>query len=136
MRQHALDLTLRHFERKVGDLRVIGTWYGTDEVEPAIVILPAYRPAKPCVIALSAAYKYDDARYCAHAARAFGKIMGLSDDMATTAKLADVIHGSLPDLLTIPPFPTTEEVVGEVEVQTADGARTSFDMIVHKPGNA
>ena len=92
--------------------------------------------AKPCIIALSAAFKYDDPRYLAHSARAFGKILGLTDDLATTAKLADLIHESLTDLLKIPPMPTTEKVVGEVEVQTADGRRTSFDMIVHDPGHA
>lgn len=136
MRQHFLDLTLRHSTRQVRDLEVVGTWVGVDELEPAIVIRPAFRPAKPCVIALSAAFKYDDPRYLAHSARAFGKIMGLSDDIRTTAQLADLIHESLTDLLKIPPAPTTEKVVGEVEVQAADGRRTTFDMIVHEPGNA
>lgn len=136
VRQHFLDLNLRHFHRQVGDLTVTGTWVGTEEYEPAIVLLPAYRHAKPCIIALSAAFKYDDPRYLAHSARAFGKILGLTDDLATTAKLADLIHESLTDLLKIPPMPTTEKVVGEVEVQTADGRRTSFDMIVHDPGHA
>lgn len=136
MRQHFLDLSLQHFHRQVGDLTVTGTWVGTDELEPAIVIQPAYRRAKPCIIALSAAYKYDDPRYLAHSARAFGRIMDLTDDMATTARLADLIHESLPDLLKIPPAPTTERVVGEVEVQAADGSRTSFDMIVNEPGHA
>lgn len=136
MRQHFLDLNLQHFHRKVGDLTVTGTWVGTDEIEPAIVIQPAYRRAKPCIIALSAAYKYEDGRYAAHAARAFGQILGLTDDMATTARLADLIHSSLPDLLAIPPLPTTEKVVGEVEVQAEDGRRTTFEMIVHEPGNA
>ena len=136
VRQHFLDLSLQHFHRQVGDLAVTGTWVGTDELEPAIVIQPAYRKAKPCIIALSAAYKYDDPRYCAQAARAFGQIMGLSDDMATTARLADLIYESLPDLLRIPPAPTAERVVGEVDVQAADGSRTTFDMIIHEPGHA
>lgn len=136
MREHALDLTLRHFHRQVGDLTVIGSWYGTDELEPCIVIQPAYRRAKPCVIALSSAYKYDDPRYLAHSARAFGQILGLTDDMATTARLADLIHESLTDLLKMPPAPTHERVIGEVEVQDASGRSRTFDMIVHDPGHA
>lgn len=134
-RQHFLDLTLTAFTRRVRDLEVVGTWVGTDEIEPAIVLRPANRPAKPCVIALSAAFKYDDPRYLAQAARAFGQVMGLSDDIATTARLADLIYDSLPDLLKIPPAPTTEKVVGEVEVETSDGRRTSFDMIEHQVGH-
>lgn len=45
MNRPVLDLTVRHFTRELGDLTVIGTWYGADlkEMEPVLCLVPTYR---------------------------------------------------------------------------------------------
>ena len=86
----AIDLTRNHFMRELGDLVVFGTWVYNDEqedTEPALVLLPRYRPPStvtPCVIALSAAYRYNDAKYCVHAAKGIAKALGFEDSMTRT----------------------------------------------------
>ena len=132
MREHVLDLNLHAFRHQVGDLLVYGSWVGTEEIEPALVILPANRRAKPCIIGLSAAWKYDDPRYLAHSARAFAQILGLDDNMSSVAKLADLIHGRLGDLLAMPPMPVREKVIGEGVIDDGTRAQT-FEMLQHEP---
>src|SRR5690606_10985945 len=67
MSGHILDLTKYAFVRRLGDITVYGTWVGpsVDESEPCLVLVPTHRinGCRPIVVALSAAYKYDDPRY-------------------------------------------------------------------------
>lgn len=133
----AIDLTRTHFVRHIGDLSLYGTWiFNNDQEaeEPALVVIPRYRATgfKPCVVALSAAYKYNDARYMVYAARQFVISLGFQDSMAECHKVATLIHDHLDDLLKIPPSPTTAIVVGEATINEAGGKRT-IELLDYEP---
>lgn len=131
----AIDLTRHAFMRELGDLVVFGTWIMNDEqedTEPALVILPRYRPPSsvvPCVIALSAAYRYNDAKYCVHAAKGIAKALGFEDSMQRTHKIADILHSHLPDLVSMPVDPTQAVVVGEAQVDLGSGRKQTVELM-------
>jgi hypothetical protein len=133
----AIDLTRTHFVRHLGDLSIYGTWiFNNDQEaeEPALVVIPRYRRDgfKPCVVALSAAYKYNDERYMVRAARHFLSMLGIQDSMAECHKVATLIHSHLLDLLTIPPSPTTAIIVGEAVIGEGLRRRT-VDILDYEP---
>ncbi|MDF3073454.1 MAG: BcepIL02 gp45 [Alphaproteobacteria bacterium] len=135
-RQPAIDLSRQQFSRTSGDLAVIGTWLWNEDQEthePALVIINALNPRafKPCVVALSAAYKYDDARYCAQVAGALAGLTG-SDSMQTAHKIALLIEDSLNDLLNMPPNPVDAVVVADATV-AADGRKRSLEIVDYVP---
>jgi hypothetical protein len=121
-RTPAIDLSRYSFMRELGDLVVIGTWVMNDDqedTEPALVILPRYRSPSsvvPCVIALSAAYLYNDPRYCVRSAKGIAKALGFDDSMSLTHRIADIIHSHLPDLVSMPVDPQKAVVVGEAQI--------------------
>lgn len=131
----AIDLTRHHFMRELGDLVIFGTWvYSADQedTEPALVLLPRYRPPSsvvPCVVALSAAYLYNDAAYCVRAAKGIAKALGFEDSMNTTHKIADILHSHLPDLVSMPVDPTEAVVVGEASVDMGDGHKRTVEFM-------
>ena len=133
----AIDLTRHHFFRELGDLVVIGTWVYSDDqedTEPALVILPRYRPpssVRPCVIALSVAYRYNDAKYLVRSAKGIAKALGFEDSMTTTHKIADAIHSHLPDLVSMPVDPQTPVVVGEANVEIG-GKKRTIELLDHE----
>jgi hypothetical protein len=125
-----LDLTIRAFTRELGDITLIGSWYGAslEDSEPVLVIIPTYRVlfdgvamrAKPCCVALSSAYLYDEPRYLLQRAREFSQAMGFEDSMSRTYKIAEAIHGSLRDLIVMPPRPVLGSFVG-ADATVTDG---------------
>jgi hypothetical protein len=131
----AIDLTRHHFMRELGDLVLFGTWVYNDDqedTEPALVLLPRYRPPStvvPCVIALSSAYLYNDAKYCVRAAQGIAKALGFEDSMSTTHRIADILHSHLPDLVSMPINPTVAVVVGEATVNLGDGGRRTVEFM-------
>lgn len=131
----AIDLSRHHFMRELGDLVLFGTWVYNDDqedTEPALVLLPRYRPPStviPCVIALSAAYLYNDAKYCVHAAQGIAKALGFEDSMSTTHRIADILHSHLPDLVSMPIDPTVAVVVGEATVDMGDGKKRTVEFM-------
>lgn len=133
--RHAIDLSRFHFLREIGDMAVIGTWVYSDDqedTEPALVILPRYRPPSsvvPCVVALSAAYLYNDPKYCVRAAKGIAKALGFEDSMNRTHKIADILHSHLPDLVSMPVDPTEAVVVGEAKVDLGDGKQTTVELL-------
>lgn len=133
--KHAIDLTRHHFMRELGDLVLFGTWVMNDEqedTEPALVLLPRYRHPStviPCVIALSAAYLYNDAKYCVRAAKGIAKALGFEDSMTTTHRIADILHSHLPDLVSMPIDPTEAVVVGEARVDLGDGRKKTVEFM-------
>ena len=137
-RQPAIDLSRFHFMRELGDLVVIGTWIMNDDqedTEPALVLLPRYRKpssVKPCVVALSAAYLYNDPKYCVRAAKYIAKALGFEDSMVTTHKIADILHSHLPDLVSMPVDPHTATVVGEAVVQLGGGRTKTVEILDHE----
>ena len=130
-----IDLTRHHFMRELGDLVLFGTWVMNDSqeaTEPALVLLPRYRPPStviPCVVALSAAYLYNDPKYCVRAAKGIAKALGFEDSMTTTHKIADILHSHLPDLVSMPVDPTQTEVVGEATVHLGNGRTQKVDIL-------
>lgn len=122
MNKPVLDLTNRAFTRELGDITLIGTWYGADidESVPVLCIVPTYRVlfdgvqlrSKPCCIALSSAHLYDDPKYLLARSMEFSKALGFEDSMQRTHKIAEAIHGSLLDLIKMPPRPVRGVYVG------------------------
>lgn len=136
-RTPALDLTRHHFLRPSGDLVCVGTWvYNADQedYEPALVIVPRYRKDgfKPCCVALSAAWKYNEPAYLAHAAAFFLTQLGMADGMSNAHKVASLIHEHLGDLIKMPPNPTQTIVVADASV-TIEGVKRSMEMLDYKP---
>lgn len=140
MNRPVLDLTNYHFRRDFGDITLYGTWYGEthDESEPALVLVPTYRAAmsmgehraKPCCIALSVAFRYDDPRYLLTRAMEFSAAMGFQDSMNRTHKIADIIHGNLQDLIEMPPRPVRGQVVGaDAVIIGPDGRRRTAEIV-------
>lgn len=127
---HAVDLSRHHFMRELGDMVVFGTWVMNDDqedTEPALVIVPRYRPpssVKPCVIGLSAAYKYDNPKYLARAAPYIAKALGFEDSLQRSNKIATLIHDHIPDLVRMPVDPAQAIVVGEAAVEVGGKRRT------------
>lgn len=125
---HAIDLTRHQFMRELGDLVAIGSWIYNDDqedTEPCLVLLPRYRPpssVKPCVIALSSAYLYDDPKYLVRAAKYIAECLGFEDSMTRTHKIADMIHSHLPDLVSMPVDPTEAVVGAYVTLNSGDGS--------------
>jgi hypothetical protein len=134
----AIDLTRYHFMRELGDLVVIGTWVmneDQEDTEPALVLLPRYRPPSsviPCVVALSAAYLYNDAKYCVRAAKGMAKALGFEDSMTTTHRIADILHSHLPDLVSMPIDPTVAVVVGEATLDLGGGRKRTVEFLDHE----
>lgn len=134
----AIDLSRHAFFREVGDMVVVGTWVHNDEqedTEPALVILPRFRPPSsviPCVIGLSAAYRYNDAKYAVHAAKGIAKALGFEDSMHRTHRIADMIHSHLPDLVSMPIDPREAIVVGEATLNLGDGKRQTVEVLDHE----
>lgn len=130
MTQPAIDLSRHHFMRELGDMVVFGTWIMNDDqedTEPALVILPRHRPpssVKPCVIGLSAAFKYDNPKYLARAAPHIAECLGFEDSLQRANKIATLIHDHIPDLVRMPVDPSQAIVVGEATVEVGGKRRT------------
>ena len=125
----AIDLSRHHFVRELSDLMIFGTWLYNDDqedTEPCLVVIPRYRRDgfKPVVVALSAAYRYNNPRYLAHAASAFAQSLGYKNDLTQARKVATLIYDHLLDLLTMPLDPTQATVVGEVTLDQGGKKRT------------
>jgi hypothetical protein len=130
----AIDLTRFHFMRELGDLVAIGSWIYNDDqedTEPCLVLLPRYRPpssVKPCVIALSSAYLYDDPKYLVRAAKYIAECLGFEDSMTRTHKIADIIHGHLPDLVNMPVDPQEAVVGAYATLESSDGSKKTVEL--------
>ena len=134
----ALDLSRTHFKRKAGDITVYGTWLydpEQDEAEPCLVLMPTFRvhAGRPCVIALSSAYKYAEPVYLAHVAAHFVSVLGFEASMATANRIANLIYDHLGDLINIPPDPTEAIVVGQSVITHANGSRENVEIVDHEP---
>jgi len=137
MIEHArpfLDLTRYAFRREVGDLTIYGTWIpcGEDDSEPALAIVPRFRAiSQPAVIALSAAYKYNDPAYAARAASVFAKALGMDGELTSVLKVAELIDDHLSDLISMPPEPTDAVAVADVEA-TLGGRKHTIELLQHQ----
>lgn len=134
-RKPAIDLSRHHFMRELGDLVLFGTWVYNEDIEdtePALVVMPRYRPPSsviPCVVALSAAYLYNDPKYCVRAAKGMAKALGFEDSMNTTHRIADILHSHLPDLVSMPTDPSVAIVVADGIIDSGDGSKKSVELL-------
>lgn len=133
-----LDLSRRHFVHERGDLVIFGVWVpkrlpGEETAtEPALAIIPRYAPiTRPIVIALSAAFKYDDAHYAARAAMTFCPVLGMEATPTNALKIANLINDFLSDLVSMPPQPTEAIVVADAELRGSDGRNRSLELLEH-----
>lgn len=138
-RQHAIDLTRHAFKRVKGELALYGSWIyneAQEDYEPALIVVNAHAPRrfKPCVVALSAAYKYNDAQYMAHVAAEFVKLLGLADNVSMAYAVALLLEDSLGDLLTMPPNPMESVVVADGTVGSGL-AKRGFEIVDYVPSN-
>lgn len=136
-RRPAIDLAQNLFRREKGQLALYATWlYNEDQDnhEPALVIVNAANPRKfkPCVVALSAAYKYNDPVYLAHVSKEFVHLLGLEDNMHMAYEVALFIEDSLGDLLTMPPLPTDKVVAADGYIGSGL-ARKGFEILDYVP---
>lgn len=133
MAGHILDLEQNHFVKQRGDITVYGTWVGENlsESEPCLVLVPTYRMGtKPCCVALSSAYKYDDPIYLANASRRFNEALGFEDSSTRVVKVASAIVEHLGDLIAMPPKPKSEsKYVAEATLTDDSGRSRSFEII-------
>lgn len=132
-----IDLGRHHFMRELGDLVLFGSWVfneDQEDTEPCLVLMPRYRNPRsviPCVIALSSAYRYNDAKYCVNAAKGIAQALGFEDSMTLTHRIADIIYSHLPDLVSMPPDPQAAEVVGEATYDMGDGKKRTVEVLDH-----
>lgn len=119
----------------------VGSWiYNEDQedYEPCIVVLPRYRRNgfKPCVVALSSAWKYNPEHggpaYLARASQIFLKELGMDDCMSNAYKVAEIIQNNLRDLIMMPPNPTRAVVMADATIKVG-GIKRAIEIVEHLP---
>lgn len=135
--QPAIDLSRHHFVRHLGDLSIYGSWlFNSDQEaeEPCLVVVPRYQRTgfKPCVVALSAAYKYNDPRYLARVSWEFLNLLGFAQTPTEGHKIASLIHDHLGDLLTMPPSPTTAIIMADATIGSGFG-KHAIEIVEYVP---
>jgi hypothetical protein len=137
-RKPALDLTRNHFVRAIGDLVCVGTWVmneAQEDYEPCLAILPRYRRKggfRPCCVALSSIWQYNEPAYLAMASMNFARLLGMDDCMSNAHKIGELIHSHIGDLVKMPPNPTQSIIVADA-TYTIDGRTHSAQVLDHQP---
>lgn len=135
----AIDLTRYAFVRELGDLRLYGTWLyheDDDDDEPCLVLVPAHRPhgVVPCVVALSAAFRYTDPRHLAAVSLDFARTLGFESNLMKNAhRIGGIIHDHLLDLIKMPENPTEAIVGATANVKFGDGRTSAVEILDHEP---
>ncbi|HZJ97553.1 MAG TPA: hypothetical protein VFD12_06930 [Oligella sp.] len=129
-----IDLTKYHARRESKGLVLFSTWWWNGEegqYEPGLVLVTARglqgkEKTVPCLIPLSSAYAYHDEqnghRHLLAMSKLFNEQMGGADTLTEVHNVADLIHGSLLDLIAMPPRPTElERVVADAVATDQNG---------------
>ncbi len=129
----AIDLTRYYKKRELHGLALYQTWLYSEEFndyEPCLVIVNAVYPHafRPCVVALSAAYLYNDGRYMARRVGQFIEQLGLQGTPSLGYKIADLFAENLDDLIKIPPNPV-DAVVGADATITVNGQKHTVEVL-------
>lgn len=123
-----LDLAKCHKIYRKGELVCFLTWanYDDDTTEPCMVLLPKngikHRLHKPCVVALSSIYKYDDGQYAARISAAFADALGLTDSKGAF-KVFDLIDNYIDELGQMPPKPEHGQYVAADAILTDENGK-------------
>ncbi len=132
-----LDLRKAHASRQHGDLLVVFTWIND---ERAIVLVPAYRPGAPWyVVAESASFRYDDAKYVAVQCVKACEVLGIKPNTQNWARLGGIIVDSLPDLIRMPSAPRPEYrpgSFGELTLRADGKVQAQQDIRLEREGVA
>jgi hypothetical protein len=134
----AIDLTRYHKVRYLGDFRLYLTWLyheEDDDDEPCLVLVPSVRYcAIPCVVALSAAFRYTDPKHLAAVSLAFARTLGFDNDtMSAAHKIGNIIHDHLLDLIKMPESPTEGVVGATARVDFGDGKKRTLEILDYVP---
>lgn len=134
----AIDLTRYAFVRELGDIRLYGTWLWDEEHqddEPCLVLVPSVRHyTTPCVVALSAAFRYTDPKHLARVSLAFARTLGFeTNTMAAANRIGGIIHDHLLDLIKMPENPTEAVVGASADVDFGDGRKRTIEILDHEP---
>ena len=119
-----LDLEIYHSKRNLAGLVLYLTWYyDADEKEhlPGMVIMKENHKSVPFIIPLSNVHLYEDPgsghKELLRAATLCNQALLQSDTMTNVYKIAELINGSLYDIITMPPYPDSQrQVVADVIV--------------------
>lgn len=111
-----LDLNESHFVQAHGDITVFGTWYGTTERRPCLVLLPTYQrmdKVTPCIIPIDNAWKWaeetGDVRDVARSCFQFCQALGLDPyNQITVMRVLSIIRDHMGDLLSMPAAPVPQ----------------------------
>lgn len=138
----ALDLRYRHFEARVGDIIVIGTWLreSAKQSQPCLVLLHARRPIAagktvPCVIPQNEAWRWvaghkgdgDPAHCVARCVQwlACGYLPGDATNKRDLVAIVDAVNSRLTDLKNMPPRPPVDRAaIADVILTNRDTGET------------
>ena len=127
-----LDLSKVHFDHRIKDLRVMGSWIMNrqDHREPCLVILSAHHPIgtqTPCIVPLSNAWRWaeesgDELDAAIMAVNFCDSLPHKSiQSTADITQVLSTVRSRLHDLLQMPPAPPKElEIAGHVSIHTSD----------------
>ncbi|OOY20878.1 hypothetical protein BMI86_10250 [Thioclava sp. DLFJ5-1] len=156
-----LDLDIRHFEHRSGNILVIGSWlmdHKAHRTEPCLVLIDARRDprrigkgarrAVPCVIPLNEAWRWTLERGDpAHMSRVIsewigdGLLPGDVGDKKSVFRVLDAIQSRLRDLYFMPPLPmkaalrhsiTPTNVIGDVTITERDSGKVVAETEITK----
>jgi hypothetical protein len=108
-----LDLNYIHFDHKIRDIRVIGSWIFVGSKDPCLVLLPVGRNiqlCQPCVVPLESAFLWAeetcDPIECAQMALGFADNLGKNfNNTSHILQIIGTVRQRLHDLITMPPAP-------------------------------
>ena len=110
-----------HKIRVIGDIVCSYQWVNE---EPAMVLFPKVKRTftnGAFVLCLSAAWKYTNVNYLVSQSFAAAKQLGFDDSKFAAHQIADIIIEGIPDLVEMPPVPTTEQkleqAIGEMLIK-------------------
>jgi len=130
-----LDTKKAHLVRIHGDIAAIYTWVND---ERALVLVPHFRPGAPWYVVLeSAAFKYDDPAYLAHACTKACQVLGIEPSRPNWVRVATIIHEGLPDLIRMPAAPLPEYLkgsFGRMVLREAGRVMTEQEIKLEKEG--
>lgn len=133
--KHALNLSQYHFVQRHGDLTAFGTWYGTEQQRPALVLVRtnaviSHERVTPVVIPMDNLWIWSeevgDPAHCAQACYRFAPSLGLDPyNSVSMMRIASIVRDHIGDVMSMPTEPTGEfRVVADALMTDADGKET------------
>lgn len=125
-----LDLNVIHFDHRIKDLRVIGTWIAQGRKQPCLVIGEGGRDLakiNPCVVPLDSLWRWSeesgDPRETAMMALGFCEQLDTKSptNVDDIMQIVDTVRLRLHDLKNMPPAPiAARRIAGHIIIRTQD----------------